>query len=85
LASPVSPRNRGAGEAPSAHGAVLDFSEAVQQSSPLASDRRRVSHTHPGLACEGAMPVWLGVILLVGGIALSVVLAVLVTRWALHM
>ena len=31
------------------------------------------------------MPVWLGVILLVGGIALSIVLAVLVTRWALHM
>jgi hypothetical protein len=31
------------------------------------------------------MPVWLGVILLVGGISLSVVLAVLVTRWALHM
>jgi hypothetical protein len=31
------------------------------------------------------MPLWLGVILLVVGVALAAALAVLVTRWALHM
>ena len=31
------------------------------------------------------MPLWLGIILLVVGVALAAALAVLVTRWALHM
>ena len=31
------------------------------------------------------MPDWLAIILLIGGVVLSAVLAVLVTRWSLHM
>lgn len=31
------------------------------------------------------MPQWLGIILLVVGVVLAAALAILVTRWALHM
>ncbi len=31
------------------------------------------------------MPEWLGIVLLIVGVVASAVLAILVTRWALHM